>query len=149
MLRLHFLTASLSPLLLAVAQVQPVPAKSPAEQSVRALLSEPVPSGKARIIFYRASAFVGAFMGCNVYAGDRKIVGLSANRYWVLDVEPGFHSFAASGSGRAPFQLQIGQGERRFAKCDFGGGIMARNPSLVSVSDGTFAKVAGKLKPAD
>src|SRR3954466_1853034 len=53
-------------------------------------------SGKGLVVFYREKKLEGWAVGYNVRDGDKAIGGLPNGSYFVYDVTPGPHTFAAS-----------------------------------------------------
>jgi hypothetical protein len=57
------------------------------------------PEGKAQVVFFRPSYFMGSALTFTVHEGEAEIGGLSAGRYFVHVAAPGAHEFA-TGRGR-------------------------------------------------
>jgi hypothetical protein len=121
-----------------------------AGKNAPAVIGEPE-AGKGQIVFYRTGGFVGAAISCNVRENDALIGGLSGGKYFVVQVQPGKHTYTTKSEAKDTLNMEIESGETYYVRCTIGAGIMAGRPNLSPVDKAAFDEKSGglKLKTAD
>jgi hypothetical protein len=136
------LLASLSALLLSPA---PALAKS-GEAKAAIVLPTPKP-GKGQVVFFRPGGMGGA-VKCTVRENGKMVGRVGANRYYVIDAEPGVHTFTAKSEATDAVTVQVEPDETSFVKCKIAMGMMVGRPNLSPATDIDFAK-ATKVEAMD
>ena len=123
------------------------PAPTGLSAKVAAVVGTP-PEGKAHVVFFRPSKFVGAAIGFKVRENDMELGKLRNGNYFVLAVEPGEHSYVVHSEAKDITRIEAEAGETYFLSGSISMGVMAGRPNL-SPSDATaFEAVLPKLKPS-
>lgn len=128
------------------ASVAPATAQAPA--ALPAGLSAPMP-GKGQIVFFRKGGFVGSAISCAVHENGTKVSSLPPGRFFVLQTDPGVHSYSVKSEATDTLRLEVEDGETYFAKCAITMGIMAGRPNLSPTDAATYAQLSAKLKPVE
>jgi hypothetical protein len=107
--------------------------------------------GKGQIVFYRTGGFVGAAISCNVRENDALIGGLSGGKYFVVQAQPGKHTYTTKSEAKDTLNMEVESGETYYVRCTIGAGVMAGRPNLSPVDKAAFDEKSGglKLKTAD
>jgi len=113
---------------------------------VVSLQSLPAPKpGKGQVVFFRPGG-MGAAIKCTVRENGAMIGRVSGNRYFVVDAEPGVHTYTAKSEATDAVTVQVEPDETSFVKCKITMGMMVGRPNLSPATDSDFAKDAGKFK---
>ena len=115
--------------------------------AVRERVGSP-PEGKATVVFFRPSKFVGGAVVLTVREGEQELGRVRNGRYLVAVVEPGVHAYTVDPEAEAPLSLETEAGEIYFASGSISMGILEGRPSLSPASAADFEHVMAKLKPA-
>ena len=121
-----------------------------ASQPVRAD-DPPAPAAdasKGTIIFFRPSKFIGAAMGFKVREGDVELGRLRNGKYFVIQVEPGTHSYTVHSEAKDVITLEVEAGETYYVKGSIGVGILAGRPNLSPSTAAEFEAAKPKMKDA-
>lgn len=120
------------------------PASAPAAGAVPA-----PPEGKANVVFFRPSSFVGAAIRCTVRENARMIGRLGNGDYFIQAVEPGVHKFTAATEAKDEISIEAEPGETYYVKCKIAAGFMAGRPNLSPADEAAFSAEAAKLDLID
>ncbi len=116
-------------------------------EKVAAAIGTP-PEGKAHIVFFRPSKFVGSAIGFKVRENEVELGKLRNGNYFVLAVEPGAHAYVVHSEAKDVTNIEAEAGETYFLSASISMGVLAGRPNL-SPSDATaFEAALGKLKKA-
>jgi hypothetical protein len=115
--------------------------------AVRAFVGTP-PPGKAFVVFYRPSKFVGAAVGFKVREDKKELGKLRNGKYFVATVEPGAHTYKVHSEAKDLLNLEVEAGETYFVSGAIGFGVMVGRPNISPSTAADFEKVMKKLKPA-
>jgi hypothetical protein len=135
------LLASLSALVLS-----PAPALAKSQAKAAIVLPTPKP-GKGQVVFFRPGGMGGA-VKCTVRENGKMVGRVAANRYYVIDAEPGVHTFTAKSEATDAVTVQVEPDETSFVKCKIAMGMMVGRPNLSPATDADFAK-ATKVEAMD
>jgi hypothetical protein len=138
----------------AAAQPEPSPVAAPAaEMAPTSALSEKVaaaigapPEGKAHVVFFRPSKFVGAAIGFKVRENEVELGKLKNGSYFVLVVEPGQHTYVVHSEAKDVTRIEAEAGETYFLAGSVTMGVMAGHPNLSPADAAAFEAVLAKLK---
>lgn len=114
---------------------------------ITAAIGSPEP-GKALVVFFRPSAFVGSMIGFKVREGDVELGKLRNGNYFTLQVEPGKHSYVVHSEAKDETTLELEEGETYFLAGEINMGIMAGRPNLSPSDIIAFSAAFKKLKPS-
>lgn len=126
------------------------PAAAPAaglDPKVAAAVGTP-PEGKAHVVFFRPSKFVGAAVGFKVRENDVELGKLRNGNYFVLAVEPGEHTYVVHSETKDVTPIEAEAGETYFLSGSISMGVMAGRPNLSPSDAAAFAAALPKLKPS-
>ena len=104
-------------------------------------------AGTGQIVFYRPGG-MGSAIKCTVRENGKMVGRVSGNRYYVIDAEPGVHTFTAKSEATDTVTVQVEPDETAFVKCKIAMGLMVGRPNLSPSTDLEFANEA-KLEPMD
>ena len=111
-------------------------------------LSLPTPkAGKGQIVFFRPGG-MGSAIKCTVRENGKMVGRVGAKRYYVIDAEPGVHTFTAKSEATDTVTVQVEPDETAFVKCKIAMGMMVGRPNLSPATDLDFAKET-KLEAMD
>ncbi len=116
------------------------------DAKVAIVLPTPKP-GKGQVVFFRPGGMGGAIK-CTVRENGKMVGRVGANRYYVIDAEPGVHTFTAKSEATDAVTVQVESDETAFVKCKITMGMMVGRPNLSPASELDFAK-ATKVKPME
>lgn len=134
--------ACLTALLLSPSPV--LAAKSDAKAAI--VLPTPKP-GKGQVVFFRPGGMGGA-VKCTVRENGKMVGRVGANKYYVIDAEPGVHTFTAKSEKTDAVTVQVEPDETSFVKCKIAMGMMVGRPNLSPATEIDFAK-ATKVEAMD
>lgn len=97
-------------------------------------------AGKGQIVFFRPGG-MGAAIKCTVRENGKMVGRVSGNRYYVIDAEPGVHTFTAKSEATDVVTVQVEPDETAFVKCKIAMGMMVGRPNLSPATELDFAKV--------
>jgi hypothetical protein len=117
-----------------------VPAQAMAGKSEpKAAISLPAPKpGKGQIVFYRPGG-MGSAIKCTVRENGKMVGRVSGNRYYVIDAEPGVHTFTAKSEATDVVTVQVEPDETSFVKCKIAMGMMVGRPNLSPATENDFS----------
>jgi len=104
----------------------------------------PPPPGKALIVFYREWAWSGAVYSYPVREGKVVIGRLPVSSWFVVPVEPGWHTYSVWGR-RDGMQIQIEAGQTYYVNCEIGMGDGSFRSTLTPTQEWRFDAVVAKL----
>ena len=123
---------------------QVAPAASSLSPAVIAAVGTPS-AGKALVVFYRESKFVGGAVGIKVTENDEELVKLYSGQYFVLETEPGAHAYA---SKKDITNIETEAGETYFLAGTISMGMMSGKTNLAPSDAAGFEAVLSKLTKA-
>ncbi len=104
------------------------------------------PEGKGHIVFFRPNKFVGGAIGYKVREATAELGKLKNGSFFVLDVEPGAHTYTVHSENKDMTNIEVEAGETYFLIGTVTMGVFAGRPNL-SPSDVTaFEALLPKLK---
>lgn len=123
------------------------PAAAPAafSEKVAAAIGTP-PEGKAHIVFFRPSKFVGAAIGFKVRENGVELGKLKNGSYFVLPVEPGAHTYVVHSEAKDVTNIEAEAGETYFLVGTVTMGVMAGHPNLSPADAAAFEAALAKMK---
>lgn len=120
-----------------------------ADKAPAAAIALPAPkSGMGQVVFFRPGG-MGAAIKCTIRENGRMVGRVHGNRYYVVDVEPGTHTYTAKSEKTDAVTVQVEPDETSFVKCKIAMGVMVGRPNLSPSGDSEFAQFSRKLKPMD
>ncbi len=115
-----------------------VPAQVAAKSEPKAAISLPAPKpGKGQIVFFRPGG-MGSAIKCTVRENGKMVGRVSGNRYYVIDAEPGVHTFTAKSEATDAVTVQVEPDETSFVKCKIAMGMMVGRPNLSPATENDF-----------
>jgi hypothetical protein len=127
-------------------QAQDAPAAPAAlSEKVLAAIGAP-PEGKALVVFFRPSKFIGAAIGFKVRENEVELGKLKNGSYFVLVVEPGEHTYVVHSEAKDVTRIEAEAGETYFLAGSVSMGVMAGHPNLSPADAAAFEAVLAKLK---
>lgn len=114
-------------------------------EKVAAAVGAP-PEGKAHVVFFRPSKFVGSAIGFKVRENDVELGKLRNGNYFVLAVEPGVHAYVVHSEAKDVTNIEAEAGETYFLSASISMGVMAGRPNLSPSDAAAFEAALGKLK---
>jgi hypothetical protein len=137
------------------AQTAPTPAPvsspvaQPAKFSAPVLKAiGPLVEGKAQVVFFRPSKFVGAMMGFIVREKDTELGKLRNGKYFVANVEPGKHTYTVHSEAADNTIVELEAGETYFITGSLSMGFLAGHPHLTVSDIKTFETALPMMDPA-
>ncbi len=117
-----------------------VPAQAMAGKSDnKAAIVLPTPKpGKGQVVFFRPGG-MGSAIKCTVREEGKMVARVSGNRYYVIDAEPGVHTFTAKSEKTDAVTVQVEPDETSFVKCKIAMGMMVGRPNLSPATENDFA----------
>jgi len=134
----------------------PAPAPKPAppvavapafSEKVLAVLGPQV-EGKARMVFFRPSKFAGGAIGFIVREGEQELGKLRSGNYFILNVEPGKHTFTVHSEATDNTTLEVEAGATYFLAGSISMGFLAGHPHLNAADVAAFEAALPKLEPS-
>ena len=105
-------------------------------------------AGKALVVFFRPSAFKGGGINFKVRENDVELGRLRSGNYFVLQVEPGTHSYVVHAENKDLTTLETEAGETYFISGEVNFGFMSGRPNLSPSNREAFEAAFKKLKPS-
>ncbi|MDR3672828.1 MAG: DUF2846 domain-containing protein [Holophaga sp.] len=140
-----------------VPQAQP-PAPTPAETAPvaeapkysEAVLKAigPIVEGKGRMVFFRPGKFAGAGVGFIVREQDKELGKLRNGKYFVINAEPGKHTYSVHSEATDNSIVEVEAGETYFFSGSISMGFLVGHPHLIVSDAATFTAALPKLDPA-
>ena len=121
-------------------------AAKPDEAKVAVVLPAPK-AGKGQVVFFRPGG-MGAAIKCTVRENGKMVARVGPNRYYVIDAEPGVHTFTAKSEATDAVTVQVEPDETAFVKCKIAMGMMVGRPNLSPATETDFTK-STKFQPMD
>lgn len=117
------------------------------DPAVAAAIGKPEP-GKALVVFFRPSAFVGSMIGFIVREQDVELGKLRNGNYFTVQSEPGKHEYVVHAEAKDVTTLELEEGETYFLSGELNFGVVTGRPNLSPSSITAFAGAFPKLKPS-
>lgn len=131
-----------------MAAVALTPSAAIAKDKATTAIVLPTPKpGKGQVVFFRPGGMGGAIK-CTVRENGKMVGRVGANRYYVIDAEPGVHTFTAKSEATDAVTVQVEPDETAFVKCKIAMGLMVGRPNLSPATEFDFSKTT-KVKPMD
>jgi hypothetical protein len=112
-----------------------------------AALPAPAP-GKGQVVIFRPSS-MGFAVKCTVRENGAMVGRVGPGKYYVIEAEPGTHSYTAKTEASDMVTVQVEPDETSYVKCGISMGVMVGRPNLSPATEEEFLKSAGKIKPMD
>lgn len=133
---------------LAVLMVSPSAASAAKSGGANVPVTLPAPKpGMGQIVFFRPGG-MGAAIKCTVREGGKMVGRVGPNRYYVIDANPGVHTFTAKSEATDTVTVQVEPDETAFVKCKIAMGMMVGRPNLSPATEIDFAQ-AKKVEAMD
>lgn len=127
-----FCAAIVVPVLLMSAQAKASP-------EVPEQVTVPVPPlGKAQVVFFRQGGYGGSAISCAVSEKGVKISSLPPRRFFIIQPEPGRHTYSVSSEAKDEIFLDLKPGDTVFVQCHIEIGFFAGHPKLDVAPDMEF-----------
>lgn len=131
----------------AVESVAPAPAAAAPALSEKVVAAIGTPEqGKALVVFFRPSKFVGAAVGFKVRENDVELGKLRNGNYFTLQVEPGQHAYDVHSETEDRTTIEAEAGETYFLSGALGMGVVVGRPNLSPSDAAAFEAALPKLK---
>lgn len=124
---------------------QQEPSAADFSEKVLAAIGKPA-AGKALVVFFRPSKFIGAALGFKVRENEVELGKLRNGNYFTLEVEPGPHAYVVHSENTDVTNMEAESGETYFLSASFGMGLLALRPNLSPSNASAFEAVVDKLK---
>lgn len=138
----------------AVAGLAALLAATPALAGAPVDVGEP-PPGQALIVFFRRWAWGGGAVPYMVREGERDVGALPNANYFVVAVQPGWHTYWVRSEKKVPMNIETEAGEVYYVQCELGTGWLLYQPMLTPSEQRVFDELSASLhrsatpKPAD
>jgi hypothetical protein len=106
------------------------------------------PPGKAQVVFFRRSAFVGAAIGGRVREAEVPIGNLTAGRYFLHVTDPGEHTYTVKTEVTENLTMELEAGETYFVEETVSMGVLVGRLNLSPSDIANFDAAYPKMKPA-
>lgn len=83
---------------------------------------------------------MGGAIKCTVREDGKMVGRVGPNRYYVIDAEPGVHTFTAKSEATDAVTIQVEADETAFVKCKIAMGLMVGRPNLSPAVELDFSK---------
>jgi hypothetical protein len=103
-------------------------------------------AGKAMVIFYRPSRFVGGAMGFIVREGTTELGKLRSGKYFTVQVTPGKHTYVVHSEAKDELTIDADSGETYYIEGEIGVGVLVGHPHIKPSDKGSFEAVKDKLQ---
>lgn len=104
-------------------------------------------AGKGQVVFFRPGG-MGTAIKCTVRESGKMVGRVGNKRYYVIDAEPGVHTFTAKSEKTDEVTVQVEPDETAFVKCKIAMGMMVGRPNLSPATELDFASET-KLEPME
>lgn len=125
------------------------PAAVAAEPAAPAATTAPVigkpAAGKGQIVFFRPTKLMGAVISFKVREEKQELGVLHNGTYFVLDAEPGKHSYVVHSEAKDVVTLEVEAGEVYYVRGSINMGFMLARPNLSPSTAAAFEAENGKL----
>lgn len=126
-----------------------VAAEPAAEPAAPAATTAPVigkpAAGKGQIVFFRPTKLMGAVISFKVREEKQELGVLHNGTYFVLDAEPGKHSYVVHSEAKDVVTLEVEAGEVYYVRGSINMGFMLARPNLSPSTAAAFEAENGKL----
>lgn len=130
----------------ATALVAAIPSVAVAGDKDAAPATIPTPkAGMGQVAFFRPGG-MGSAVKCTIREDGKMVGRVSGNRYWIVDVAPGTHTYTTKSEATDVVNVQVEPDETTFVKCKISMGIMVGRPNLSPSTQEEWDKAAPKLK---
>jgi hypothetical protein len=102
--------------------------------------------GKALVVFFRPSKFIGAAIGFIVREGTVELGKLRSGNYFTASVEPGKHTYVVHSEAKDLTDIEVEAGETYFLSGSVTLGFVAGRPNLSPSDAAAFEAALPKLK---
>lgn len=102
--------------------------------------------GKALVVFFRPSKFMGAAIGFIVREGTVELGKLRSGNYFTASVEPGKHTYVVHSEAKDLTNIEAEAGETYFLSGSITMGFLAGRPNLSPSDAAAFEAALPKLK---
>lgn len=123
----------------------PVAASGSLNEQVRTAIGAPK-EGKAQVVFFRPSKFVGGAIKFKVREGETELGQLGSGRYFVRNLAPGAHAFTVRSEAKDVTNVELEAGETYFIAGSISMGVVAGRPNLSPSDAAAFEAALKKLK---
>lgn len=103
-------------------------------------------AGKAMVVFFRPSKFVGGAIGFKVREKDVELGKLRNGNYFAIEVEPGQHTYVVHSEAKDVTTIEAEAGETYFLSGSISMGVLAGRPNLSPSDAAAFEASLPKLK---
>jgi len=131
----------------ATAPSAPVAAAPKYSEAVLAAIGPQV-AGKGRIVFFRPSKFAGGAIGFIVREKEKELGKLRSGNYFILNEEPGKHTYEVHSEAKDDTTLEIEEGETYFVAGSISMGFLAGHPHLNVADVAAFEAALPKMSPS-
>jgi hypothetical protein len=104
------------------------------------------PAGKGQIVFFREKKFTGSAIRYKVREGQAELGKLISGSYFVVNVEPGQHTYVVHSEAKDVLTLEVEAGETYYVIGTITMGLFAGHPNLSPSDQATFDAMLAKLK---
>jgi hypothetical protein len=125
----------------------PAPKEPAYSEAVTAALGS-LEEGKARVVFFRPSKFAGAAIGFIVREQAAELGKLRSGWYFVINTEPGAHTYAVHTEATDTTTVELEAGETCFVAGSMSMGFMVGHPHLAVTDLAAFEAALPKLDRA-
>lgn len=127
-------------------QSSPSAVNAPAAQVAPSLPAGTTPdAGKAAVIFYRPSKFVGGAVGFIVREGTTELGKLRSGKYFIVQVLPGKHTYVVHSETKDELTIDADAGETYYIEGEIGVGVFVGHPHIKPSDKGSFEAIKDKL----
>jgi hypothetical protein len=102
-------------------------------------------AGKAMVIFYRPSRFVGGAVGFIVREGTTELGKLRSGKYFTVQVTPGKHTYVVHSEAKDELTIDADTGETYYIEGEIGVGVLVGHPHIKPSDKSSFEAVKDKL----
>ena len=112
-----------------------------AEEVAKPVVLPPPPAGKAEVVFFRMSGFMGSAISCAIQENGAKIASLPPGRFFVLVADAGRHAYTtASSKEDNGIFFDLKPGDIKYVGCNIIPGAWSGHADLeIPIRDDAFA----------
>jgi hypothetical protein len=103
-------------------------------------------AGKALVIFYRPSRFVGGAVGFIVREGTTELGKLRSGNYFTVQVAPGQHTYVVHSEAKDELTIDADAGETYYIEGEIGVGVFVGHPHIKPSDQSSFDAIKDRLK---
>ena len=111
------------------------------------VLPKPKP-GMGQVVLFRPGG-MGSAVKCTVREDGKMVGRVSGNRYYILDVPAGTHTYTTKTEATDTVNVQAEPDETTFVKCKIAMGVMVGRPNLSPSTEEEWLKYSPKMKPME